>query len=127
MDKKINSGKIDRRCFIRTSAIACCLANVPFATDTLISDKKAKVKGPGINPSELVSFCGLYCGACDIYQKRILKSGKELKKILDAYNFKEIAKQVPGLENYEAFDKVLNIMITFFGQCRMHFSLYPGF
>ena len=116
--KPTNPRTIDRRNFIRKSSITCCLACMPFAADTLFAEeKKDAKKKTGANPSELVANCGLYCGACDIYQKRILKSGKELKKILDGYNFKEIAKQVPGLQDYEAFERVLNMMIAFFGQC----------
>lgn len=118
MDKKANSGKIGRRDFICSSAAVCCLANMSFPAGTLFTDEKPKVKKSAVNPGELVAYCGLYCGACDIYQKRISKAGNELKKVLDAYNFKSIAKQVPGMGNYEAFEGVLNILIGFFGQCQ---------
>jgi hypothetical protein len=58
-----------------------------------------------VQPFELAAYCGLYCGAWDIYQKRIGQSGKELEKVLDAYRFNEIATQVAGLEDYETFYK----------------------
>ena len=66
---------------------------------------------------ELATYCGLYCGACDIYQKRIGQHGGELKRILDAYKFDEFAHLVPGLEDYKTFDKTLGTIVTFFGQC----------
>ncbi len=37
--------------------------------------------------------------------------------MLDAYGFASWANQMPGLEGYETFDKVLTNIITFFGQC----------
>lgn len=115
--EKQESGKIGRRDFIRTSAMVCCMANLPFASSALSKDDSTKKKEPGVNPLELATYCGLYCGACDIYQKRIGNAGKELKKVLDAYDFGEIATQVPGMENYESFEQVLNVLINFFGQC----------
>lgn len=115
--KNVDSGNMGRRDFIRKSTMVCCLANIPFAASTLYGEDKKKVIKSGVKPGELVAYCGLYCGACDIYQKRISKSGKDLKKVLNAYNFKEIAKQVPGLEDYEAFDRTLTTIIAFFGQC----------
>ena len=69
------------------------------------------------DPVKLTTFCGLYCGACDIYQKRISIAGGELKKILKGLDFSEIAAQIPGFEKYEAFDETLSNLIAFFGSC----------
>ncbi len=111
------AANIGRRDFIRKSATFCCLATTPFAGKGILKGKSPKTRALEVNPVELAAYCGLYCGACDIYQQRIGQSGKELKKVLDAYRFNEIATQVPGLENYETFTNVLNTIVTIFGQC----------
>lgn len=115
---KMDLGRIDRRDFILKSAMVCCMTNIPLkASGFSLSKNDNQTTGPKVNPIELATYCGLYCGACDIYQKRISKSGNELKKILDAMDFNEWAPQVPGLEDYETFYKVLNNIIMYFGQC----------
>jgi hypothetical protein len=113
----LTAASIGRRDFIRKSAAACCLANFPFAVSGSPKGKSPNTRTLQVKPVELAAYCGLYCGACDIYQKRIGQSGEELRKVLDAYRFDEITTQVPGLENYEAFHKVLNTLVIIFGQC----------
>lgn len=108
---------IGRRDFLCKSAMVCCMAGLPFPVERISRGKGQKPEGLDLNPAELGAYCGLYCGACDIYQKRIGQSGKELKKVLDAYEFSEIAEQIPGFEDYDTFYKVLNKIIFFFGQC----------
>lgn len=115
--ENLTAVNIGRRDFIRKSAMVCCMANFPFAINGIPKGKGPNTRALDVKPVELAAYCGLYCGACDIYQKRIGQSGKELKKVLDAYRFNEIATQVPGLEDYETFYKVLNTIVTFFGQC----------
>jgi hypothetical protein len=115
-EKRISEG-IGRRDFICKSALFCCAANIPFAASGISKNTKQEEKKSDVNPLELAAYCGLYCGACDIYQQRIGKSGNELKRVIDAYNFGDIANQVPGLEEYDSFYKTLNTLITFFGQC----------
>jgi len=115
--EKTTDGNIDRRDFIRKSFIACCMANIPVAGYGLAKKSKQEKAAPEVNPVELAAYCGIYCGACDIQQKRISSAGNELKKVLDTYEFASFASQVPGLENYDAFYKTLNTLINFFGQC----------
>jgi hypothetical protein len=123
--RMVNSGNkesltavsIRRRDFIRNSAAVCCMAKFPFAIKGVSQGKIPNARALKAKPVELTAYCGLHCGACDIYQKRIGQSGEELRRVLDAYRFNEIATQVPGLENYEAFHKVLNTLVTIFGQC----------
>ncbi len=109
---------------MRDSAIACCMLQLPLLGRAALQDSDSKDKKPEkkartkITPLELVAYCGLYCGSCDIYQERIGNSGRELKKVLDALEFDQISKQVPGLEDYDKFYKVLNNIIMFFGQCQ---------
>ena len=120
MDGKKESpaaASIGRRDFIRKSAAVCCLAGFPLADPGIPKGKTPNPRSLNAKPVELTAYCGLYCGACDIYQKRIGQSGEELKKVLDAYRFDEIATQVPGLENYEAFHKILDTLVAIFGQC----------
>jgi len=108
---------LGRRDFIQKSAMACCLMNFLVTTKILADNGGSKLTKTDIDPVKLVAYCGLYCGACDIYQKRISQSGNDLKKVLDAFDFSSISEQVPGLEDYDVFYKVLNTLITFFGQC----------
>jgi hypothetical protein len=115
--ESLTAANIGRRDFIRKSAAFCCMAKFPFAVSGIPEGKSPNTQALDVKPVELAAYCGLYCGACDIYQKRIGQSGNELKKVLDAYRFNEIATQVPGLENYEAFHNVLNTLVTIFGQC----------
>jgi len=110
-------GNIGRRDFIRQSAVVCCMANLPLAALASSEESQSKMAAKGVSPAELATYCGLYCGACDIYQKRISQSGNELKYVLDVYDFGSFAGQIPGLEEYEKFYKVLNTLIAFFGQC----------
>jgi len=115
--KNQDSKRIGRRDFIRKSALMCCMAHIPFAASGLPQEEGEKPKTTDVKPAELAGYCGLYCGACDIYQQRISKSGNELKKVLDAFKFGDFSNQVPGLEDYATFEKVLNNIITIFGQC----------
>jgi hypothetical protein len=117
VNKKKRPLSMERRDFICQSAATCCLLHLSIVNRTLNKGDNVGTPTKEMDLTQLATFCGLYCGACDIYQKRIYKSGSELKQILDAYDFHAIAKEVPGLEQYEAFDKVLNVLISFFGQC----------
>jgi len=54
---------------------------------------------------DLFAFCGLYCGACGL--RGLKEPAEEIKRILDAYNYGEIAKFIPGMEEYPAFEKIL--------------------
>jgi hypothetical protein len=114
---KSHSEKIDRRDFICKSALICGLMNIPLVSNSFANDDNQEKVKSDVKPIELTTYCGLYCGACDIYQKRISISGNELKRVLEAYDFASWASQMPGLEGYETFDKVLTNIITFFGQC----------
>lgn len=115
--KCLTAVNIGRRDFIRKSATVCCMTSFPFSFSGIPKKQGPHSRALDEKPVELAAYCGLYCGACDIYQKRIGQSGKELKKVLDAYEFNEIAAQVPGLDNYEVFTEVLNTIIAIFGQC----------
>jgi hypothetical protein len=115
--KTIKSENLKRRDFICKSAVLCSFmpllsADKIFAKE--IKEKKAATDKP---PEELITFCGLFCGACDIYQKRIGNAGSELKEVLDVLEFDTFANQIPGLEEYDSFKKTLNNIIQFFGQC----------
>ncbi len=61
--------------------------------------------------SGLVGYCGLYCGACAIYQQMIKKRGMQLLEVLNAYQFPEIAEEAkewdPKLAHYPEFEDVL--------------------
>ncbi|MCK4835488.1 MAG: DUF3795 domain-containing protein [Candidatus Aminicenantes bacterium] len=117
MKKSENADGICRREFICKSAMICSLAGLPLVKGVTAKEAKSRASVPKEKLTEMASYCGLYCGACDIYQKRFSKAGNELKKLLDAYDFKSISKQIPGLEGYDTFYKVLNTIIFFFGQC----------
>jgi len=71
--------------------------------------------------SGLVGYCGLYCGACAIYQQMIKNRAKQLLEVLDAYQFREIAKEAkewaPSLAHYTEFEDVLQSLMKMFGEC----------
>jgi hypothetical protein len=115
--KSSTAARIGRRNFICQSAALCCMAKFPYAVSRVPKGNSLKIRALDAKPVELAAYCGLYCGACDIYQQRIGQSGQELKRVLDAYSFEEIATQVPGLEDYKTFNGVLTTLITVFGQC----------
>jgi len=48
----------------------------------------------GENPRSLVSYCGLYCGACGIRQGRIKQAIENLRKMLGAYGFDKITPEL---------------------------------
>lgn len=115
MEKRDQS--IDRRQFICKSAMLCALMPVMGAAGLPTEKRESGQKEMTMNTAELTSYCGLYCGACDIYQKRIGNTGKELQSVLTAFKFDQYAHMIPGLEEYESFEKVLGNMIQMFGQC----------
>lgn len=114
---KNGSGNIGRRDFICKSALVCCLANFPFAISSLSKFEGGNTMGINAKPTELASYCCLYCGACDIYQQNIGRSGKELKRLLDAFGFNRWVTKEPGFENYESFYEILNNIIATYGKC----------
>ena len=76
----------------------------------------------GKSPRELVGYCGLYCGACGIYQGRIKEAVENLRKVIGAYGFDkiapELAKWEPAFKNYAEFEKVLDGFVKIFGECQ---------
>jgi len=74
-----------------------------------------------VNPKNLVGYCGLYCGACGIYQGRITQAVKNLRKVIGAYGFDkiapELAKWEPTLQYYTEFEKVMDGLVKLFGEC----------
>jgi hypothetical protein len=75
----------------------------------------------GKNPKELVGYCGLYCGACGIYQGRIKEAVENLRKVIGAYGFDkiapELAKWEPSFKHYSEFNDVMNGLVKLFGEC----------
>jgi len=73
------------------------------------------------SPRHLVGYCGLYCGACGIYQGRIKHAVENLRNIIGAYGFDkiapELAKWEPSLEHYAEFDQVMTGLVKLFGEC----------
>jgi len=73
------------------------------------------------NPKDLVAYCGLYCGACGIYQGRIRHAVENLRKVIGAYGFDkiapELAKWEPSLQHYSEFEKVMDGLVKLFGEC----------
>jgi len=73
------------------------------------------------SPKELVGYCGLYCGACGIYQGRIKLAVENLRKVIGAYELDKIASELanwdPAFKNYAEFEKVLDGFVRFFGEC----------
>ena len=74
-----------------------------------------------VDPKNLIGYCGLYCGACGIYQGRITQVVKNLRKVIGAYGFDkiapELAKWEPTLQYYAEFEKVMDGLVKLFGEC----------
>jgi len=75
----------------------------------------------GKSPRELVGYCGIFCGACGIYQGRIKEAVENLRKVIGAYGFDkigpELAKWNPAFKNYAEFEQVLDGFIKLFSEC----------
>ncbi len=73
------------------------------------------------NPSKLVGYCGLYCGACGIHQGRIKQAAENLRRVIGAYGFDkmapELAKWEPAFKCHPEFEKVLDGYVKLFGDC----------
>jgi hypothetical protein len=69
----------------------------------------------------LIGYCGLYCGACGIYQGKIKHAVENLHNVITAYGFDkvmpELAKWEPSLQHYPEFDQVMNGLVKLFGEC----------
>ena len=74
-----------------------------------------------VNPKNLIGYCGLYCGACGIYQGKIRQAVENLRKIIGYYGFDKIsadlAKWEPAFQHYKEFEGVLDGLIKIFGEC----------
>lgn len=68
-----------------------------------------------------MGYCGLYCGACGIYQGKIKQAVENLQKVIKAYGFDkitpELAKWEPAFQHYAEYEKVLEGWVKIFGEC----------
>ncbi|MHA1711713.1 MAG: DUF3795 domain-containing protein [Candidatus Freyarchaeota archaeon] len=73
------------------------------------------------SPENLVGYCGLYCGACGIYQGRIKQAVENLRKVISAYGFDKMASKLanwePAFQHYTKFERVLDGLVKLFGSC----------
>jgi len=73
------------------------------------------------NSKNLVGYCGLYCGACGIYQGRIKQAVENLWKVIRIYGFDkiapELAKWEPAFQHYKEFAEVMDGWVKIFGEC----------
>lgn len=71
--------------------------------------------------ASLVGYCGLYCNACGIRQRKIKNAVDNLRGIIAVYGFDkimpELAKWEPSFKYYSEFDQVMNGLVTMFGDC----------
>jgi len=74
-----------------------------------------------VKSKNLVGYCGLYCGACGIYQGKIRQAVENLRKIIGYYGFDKIsadlAKWEPAFQHYSEFEGVLDGLVKIFGEC----------
>jgi len=72
-------------------------------------------------PTDLLGYCGLYCGACGIYQGKIKTAVENLYNTIKAYRFNEIAdnlaKWEPAFKHHKEFEQVLEAYKKLFGEC----------
>jgi len=73
------------------------------------------------NSKSLVGYCGLYCGACAIYQGKIKHAVENLRKLIKAFGFdkfiSELSQWNPAFQHYPKFEKVMNALEEMFGEC----------
>lgn len=73
------------------------------------------------SPKDLVGYCGLYCGACGIYQGRIEQAVENLREIISHYGFDKtapkLAKWEPAFQHYTEFENVLDGFAKILGEC----------
>jgi len=69
----------------------------------------------------LVGYCGLYCGACGIYQGAFEERAEQLRAIIKSYGFDKImpdlARWEPAFKYYKEFESVLDGLVKMFGSC----------
>jgi len=68
-----------------------------------------------------MGYCGLYCGACGIYQGRIKQAVENLRKVIGCYGFDkimpELAKWEASFRHYTEFENVMDGLVKLFGEC----------
>jgi len=73
------------------------------------------------NPENLIGHCGLFCGACGIYQGKITQAVENLRRVIGAYGFDkmapELAKWEPAFQHYAEFENVMDGFVKIFGGC----------
>ena len=73
------------------------------------------------NPEKLVGYCGLFCGACGIYQGRIRQAIENLRNVIKAYGLDKIASELaewdPAFHHYTEFENVMDSFAKMFGEC----------
>ncbi len=74
-----------------------------------------------LNPKFLAGYCGLYCGACAIYQGKIKQAVENLRSLIKAYGFdkfvSELARWNPAFKHYREFEEVMKAFEETFGEC----------
>jgi len=69
-----------------------------------------------IEATELITYCGLYCGACAIQNGQIGNTAKALQGMLRAYGYTDwaplLAEFVPATQYYPQFEGVLEWLTT---------------
>jgi len=72
-------------------------------------------------PRELVAYCGLYCGACAIYQGRFKERVESLRSLIRRFGLDKIMDQLAGLDpafkHYPEFEQVMEALVRVFGSC----------
>lgn len=75
-----------------------------------------------IDDSELIAYCGLFCGECFAYRGRIAQLSKDLRKELREVRFDMVAKGIPFIMDLEP--RTFHLPLPLF-RIRAHVSLNP--
>ena len=74
-----------------------------------------------VENKNLIGYCGLYCGACGIYQGKIKQAVENLRKIINFYGFDKISADLaawePAFQHYKEFENVMDGLVKIFGEC----------
>ena len=102
-EERCRRRKLPRRDLLKTIPLCALLI---AAKPGEPQDKKLKPSVSIQGDTKLCTYCGIYCGACDVYNNNVADSARTLMRILDSYGY--TFSGVPEIgESYPDFKKVL--------------------
>ncbi len=123
--KKIVSSCMMRRDLLKLPIPVCAMA--VLGTTRLrgsTQQDEQEVRGE----TRLCTYCGIYCGLCDMYQGTAGKHGEELTRLLGYYGL-EAERFTEDAEAYNSFQQVLQLVterLSNVSPCKEGCDLFPN-